>query len=108
MQAEPRKNFTNAENAFVFAAYQISVFSMKKEDCVRLLGKDKSPLIHHYQVLFEQALARSNFLNTTNVTLLQAAGLYMVRSASVRISQSDLTEARHQESIDSALPAFLR
>ena len=74
----PRKDFSNPEHAFVFAAYQISVFSMKKEDCSRMFNKDKTALIRHYQVLFEQALARSNFLNTTDVTLVQAAGLYMV------------------------------
>lgn len=63
--------------ALVFAIYLSAVISMSPEQAQRELGEDRDSAINRFRFATEQALARANFLHSQNLTLLQAAVLFL-------------------------------
>lgn len=63
--------------ALVFAVYLSAVISMSPEQAQQELGEDRDSAINRFRFATEQALARANFLHSQNLTLLQAAVLFL-------------------------------
>lgn len=66
--------------ALLFAVYYGAVMSMQQDECQTLLKNDKIILSSKYRFGTEQALARAGFLETRNLTVLQAFVLFLVGS----------------------------
>ncbi|CAI7614701.1 unnamed protein product [Penicillium crustosum] len=87
------KAATNADfldpssEALVFAVYFAAVTSMEPEECRDQLGEDHQSVLQHYRFATEQALARADFLHVKQLTIVQAAVLFLIarwRSGDVR------------------------
>ncbi|KAF4966219.1 hypothetical protein FSARC_6104 [Fusarium sarcochroum] len=65
------------DEALVFAIYYSAVTSMEKEEVQTNLGGSKSHFISQFRFALEQALAKANLLNTTNMAILQAFVIYL-------------------------------
>jgi len=76
--SESRKQLSDAEHAFVFSLYLISVVSLSDEDCKRELHQSKSWLVLEYQLLCEEALSRTNLFCMTDIIVIKALTVYMV------------------------------
>lgn len=63
--------------ALTFAIYLSAVISMTPQQCLSELGEEREPTLKRFRFATEQALARANFLNSQNTTLLQAAVLFL-------------------------------
>ncbi|KAL2802740.1 hypothetical protein BJX63DRAFT_440629 [Aspergillus granulosus] len=63
--------------ALLFAIYYSAVISFHDDQCLAILGVMRSYALRTYRFAVEQALARANLLNTQNLTLLQAAVLFL-------------------------------
>ena len=66
--------------ALLFAVYYGAIMSMQQDECQTLLKNDKIILSSKYRFGTEQALARAGFLDTRNLTVLQAFVLFLVGS----------------------------
>ena len=73
------KSFSNQEHAFLFALYLISSLSLSEDECWNMLRRKKLDLLQEFQWLCEQALAAANFLASTDIIMLQALTIYLVR-----------------------------
>lgn len=76
--ANEASGFSYPEHAFVFATYTISILSMRDSACKELFGTTKARLLSEHQMLCEHALARSDFLCTSDFMVLQALALFIV------------------------------
>ncbi|KAK8112586.1 hypothetical protein PG984_013112 [Apiospora sp. TS-2023a] len=65
-------SLTPSNEALLFAIYYAAVTSMEEDDVKANFGASKSDLNHRFRVGFESAVARADFLNAPNVTLVQA------------------------------------
>ncbi|KAH7354539.1 hypothetical protein B0T11DRAFT_128981 [Plectosphaerella cucumerina] len=88
--------------ALMFAIYYSVVTSLTSTDCVAELGEDKGTLLARYRFATEQALARSNFLESAELVVLQsftiflavlrrnnsAAAIWALTGLAVRIAQA--------------------
>lgn len=63
--------------ALLFAIYYSVVTSMSQDEVKSSFGTDKSVLIDRYRFGVEQALARADFLNTSEVVIIQAFSLFL-------------------------------
>lgn len=68
---------SKAAEALFYAICFASVISMQDDQCQQLLGETKNKLIDKYRFAVEQALARAQFLNSTNLMVLQAFALFL-------------------------------
>lgn len=68
----------NGLNAVVCAVYFAAVTSMSAVDCQTCLGVEKRDMVARYKRNAEAALFCSDFLNSTEITTLQALVLYIV------------------------------
>ena len=64
--------------ALCFAKYYTATTSLTPEDCVRKLGEEKSLLLARYRSGVESALAVADFVNSEDMSALQALVLYLV------------------------------
>lgn len=64
--------------ALVFAIYLSAIVSLKPDECLALLGEERSLAVKRYRFAVEQALAKANLLNTQSLVLLQAAVLFLI------------------------------
>ncbi|KAI1138012.1 fungal-specific transcription factor domain-containing protein [Hypoxylon sp. FL0543] len=64
--------------ALMFAIYYASITSMEEEEVKVNFGAEKCQLINKYRFATEQALARANFLVTSELVVLQAFTLFLV------------------------------
>jgi len=64
--------------AVTFAAYFAAVTSMSSQECLTYLGEERITLILRYKGFTETAMAQANFLNTLEITGLQAFTIYIV------------------------------
>ena len=76
--AENLDNLDKATEALMFSIYLTVVTSLSPEDCQSLLQQDKDVAIQRYRFGAEQALARAEFLETTELMVLQAFTLFLV------------------------------
>ncbi|PYH33888.1 Zn(II)2Cys6 transcription factor [Aspergillus neoniger CBS 115656] len=66
-----------ASEAVRFAVYFAAITSMDPERCKHVFGKERGNLQQHYRFATQQALARANFLQSHNLTVLQATILFL-------------------------------
>ncbi|KAI1772142.1 fungal-specific transcription factor domain-containing protein [Hypoxylon cercidicola] len=64
--------------ALMFAIYYASITSMEEEEVKVNFGADKGQLINKYRFATEQALAKANFLVTSELVVVQAFTLFLV------------------------------
>ncbi|RAK84427.1 C6 transcription factor [Aspergillus costaricaensis CBS 115574] len=66
-----------ASEAVRFAVCFAAITSMDPERCKHVFDQERGSLQQHYRFATEQALARANFLQSHNLTVLQATILYL-------------------------------
>jgi hypothetical protein len=64
--------------ALEFAIYYIATTSLTPEECLEQLGQEKQVLLYRFRFGAEIALARADFINTGDISTLQALVLYLV------------------------------
>ncbi|GME54187.1 putative transcriptional regulatory protein [Neofusicoccum parvum] len=64
--------------ALMFAMYFAAVTSLTAEECTALLGKDRTNLASQFRHCCEISLANADFLNSTDLQVLQAFSLYLL------------------------------
>ncbi len=64
--------------AVTFAAYFAAVTSMSPQECLTYLGEQKDILSARYKSSTEAALTQADFLNSLEITTLQALTIYIV------------------------------
>ena len=77
---DPADNVWESEGlqAVAHAIYFAAVTSMSTDDCMKLLSAKKTDLAMRYKERTEAALSRADFLNSMEITTLQALTLYIV------------------------------
>jgi hypothetical protein len=65
--------------ALMFSIYLSAATTMAEEQCMQLFSTPKPLLISTYSNATQQALVNAKFLKTTNLVVLQAFTLYLVR-----------------------------
>lgn len=68
----------NGWNALKFAIYYIATTSLTSDECLQRLGEEKAVLLPRFRSSTELALARADFVNTEEMSTLQALVLYLV------------------------------
>ncbi|KAI8944385.1 transcription factor [Xylaria longipes] len=63
--------------ALLFAIHYSAVVSLAPEACLSILGETRDNALEKFRFAVEQALARSSLLSTQNMTILQAAVLFL-------------------------------
>ncbi|KAF7587653.1 hypothetical protein BBP40_006909 [Aspergillus hancockii] len=63
--------------ATVFAVYFVAVTSMNPSECENHLGETHTSTLHCYRFATQQALARTDFLQTRSLAVLEAAVLFL-------------------------------
>jgi hypothetical protein len=66
-----------ADEAVLFTIYYCAVASMEDDEAEASFGSPKSRLLARYRFGVEQALARANLLNTTDMAVLQALAVFL-------------------------------
>ncbi|KAL2756560.1 hypothetical protein ACRALDRAFT_2101707, partial [Sodiomyces alcalophilus JCM 7366] len=64
--------------ALVFSIYYATITSLEDDDVQANLGSPKAHLLSRYRFGLEQALAKGNFLNTSDMSVLQAFTLFLI------------------------------
>ncbi|CAD6592659.1 MAG: hypothetical protein ASARMPREDX12_006340 [Alectoria sarmentosa] len=64
--------------ALRFAIFYAAVTSMDDGECRYRIGEDRTVLLARYRAGTESALAKADFLNTVEMSTLQALGIYLV------------------------------
>ena len=64
--------------ALMFSVYFAAVNSLTNEQCTTLLGEEKVVLMVRYRDNVEKALAKADFLNSTEMPALQALVIFLV------------------------------
>ena len=76
--ADDRRRMSDAEHAFIFSLFFISVASLSEEECKMKLKQPRSFLLNEYQLLCEETLSRTNLFCMTDIMVLKALTVYMV------------------------------
>ena len=64
--------------ALMFAIFSLAVLSLKDDDCQHRFGEDRKTLLGRFRTATKYALARTKFMGTTNMVVLQAFVLHLV------------------------------
>jgi hypothetical protein len=64
--------------ALMLSIYSCAAYSLGKQECKSMFGRDKSVLLKQYQAGSRQALLRAEFLRSSDMTVLQALVLCLV------------------------------
>lgn len=72
------KGLSPSVEAFLFAIWFATVTAMSTKECLSLLKEQRNTLLVKYRYALEQALARTGWMTTQEVLVLQALGLYLV------------------------------
>ncbi|OAA81315.1 Transcription factor [Akanthomyces lecanii RCEF 1005] len=67
-----------ADEALIFVIYFSAITALEPEEVQTNFGADKFALLGQYRFAVEQALAKANFLNTSDITVLQAFTLFLL------------------------------
>ncbi|KAI1307510.1 hypothetical protein F5Y03DRAFT_352523 [Xylaria venustula] len=76
---------TPAHEALMFSIYYSAVASLEDDDVLNNFGSTKTELTHKYRQGLEYALARADFLNKPDLTVLQAFTIFLLL---VRLQES--------------------
>ncbi|KAG9513030.1 hypothetical protein KCV07_g9087, partial [Aureobasidium melanogenum] len=63
--------------ALLFAIYYSAVISLSSEQCLKILDETREAVLSKYRFAVEHAFAQGNLLGTQDMTLLQAAVLFL-------------------------------
>ncbi|KAH8700425.1 fungal-specific transcription factor domain-containing protein [Talaromyces proteolyticus] len=63
--------------ALAFSVYLAAVISMTPDQCLSELGEERDATISRFRFATEQGMAKANLLNSQNITLLQAAVVFL-------------------------------
>ena len=63
--------------ALMFAVFHVATISFSEEECRQKLGEERYSLIRRYRLATELALAKADFVNTTEMSTLQALVLFL-------------------------------
>ncbi|KAL1392547.1 fungal-specific transcription factor domain-containing protein, partial [Phyllosticta capitalensis] len=66
------------EEAIMFAIYFAAVTTLSSTECLEVLGRDKPTVVGQTRHCLEIALSNADFLNSTDIQVLQAFVLYLV------------------------------
>jgi hypothetical protein len=77
MSGQPHPPEASAEALFC-AIYFSAVTSSPVDVCLSLFGEEKPVLVGRYRLLTERALAKADYLNSTELVTLQAFAIYVV------------------------------
>ncbi|KAK7911480.1 fungal-specific transcription factor domain-containing protein [Apiospora marii] len=72
MRSKGTASLTPSNEALLFAVYYAAITSMEEDDVKANFGASRSDLNRRFRLGFESAVARADFLNAPNVTLVQA------------------------------------
>lgn len=77
-----------ATEALYFSMYFAAVTSLSPEKCKSRVGEERSTLVQKFRLAVEVALAKADYLNSTQLELFQALALYVVGSPLVTVEIS--------------------
>ncbi|KAM7185352.1 Fungal specific transcription factor domain containing protein [Naviculisporaceae sp. PSN 640] len=69
---------SHANDALLFAIYYATIASMEEEDVTNMLGGSRQVLLQKYRVGVEQCLAKADFLNASDLVLVQALATFLL------------------------------
>ncbi|XP_044719785.1 fungal specific transcription factor domain-containing protein [Hirsutella rhossiliensis] len=78
---DARKNSDNlspGQEALAFSIYFAAVTSLEPEEVVTNFGASKDELLAQHRFALEQSLAKANFLDTSDVAVIQAFTLFLI------------------------------
>ena len=64
--------------ALKFAIYYAATTSLTAEQCMRQIGEERSALLSRFRTSIEIALTRADFVNTVEISTLQALVIFLV------------------------------
>ncbi|KAE9574851.1 Bikaverin cluster transcription factor bik5 [Colletotrichum fructicola] len=70
-------DLTAGHEALLFSIYYAAITSMEDEEVEKNFGSKKDEMLSQYRFALEQALAKANFLNTSDIVVLQAFVLFL-------------------------------
>ena len=76
--AQDYSSCSPSQEALLFSIYYIAVTATPDEDCESKFGRPRCELLTRFNSGFHQALANADFLNTTELSTLQAFVIYIV------------------------------
>ena len=96
-------------DALRFAMYYTTTTSLTSEECLQHLGKEKAVFLPTLRSSTELALARADFVNTEDMSTLQALVLYLVScsfnlNSFASLMQSDVNDAEGMLTLLQSLP----
>jgi hypothetical protein len=65
--------------ALMFAIYSSAIASLSNDECLEIMGEEKTTLSLRFTSATEQSLANASYLESSSMTVLQAFILYLVR-----------------------------
>ena len=71
--------FLSGQEALKFAVYFTAVCSLEENECLEIIGEEKSKTVATFRLGTEVLLSRASLLTTTDLTTLQAFILYLVQ-----------------------------
>ncbi|RSL42239.1 hypothetical protein CEP54_015552 [Fusarium duplospermum] len=77
---DARKRFdqlSSGYQALTWAIYYAAVVSLEPDDVLSNLGETKTETLARYRFAVQQALARADFLDTSDITVLQALSIFL-------------------------------
>lgn len=69
---------SKASESLFYSICFSAIVSMTEDQCKQLLGGEKDQLMRKYRFAVEQGLARAQFLNSSNLVVLQAFVMFMI------------------------------
>lgn len=73
------ENIPRSTEALIFAIYLASVVSLSDQECESIMGEPKLVLAERYSISTQQALTNAEVLRSSNLVVLQALTLFLVR-----------------------------
>lgn len=70
-------HISKSTEALMFTVYFAVITSMSEDNCISILGVEKQSTLEKYRIAVEQAMARTGFLNTQELVVLQSFTLFL-------------------------------
>jgi hypothetical protein len=71
-------SISTSSTALLFSIYATAVLSLKDDDCQIKFGESRNILLERYTNAAQQALGAANFIQSTDLEVLQAFVLYII------------------------------
>ncbi|KAI4154828.1 MAG: hypothetical protein LQ340_001409 [Diploschistes diacapsis] len=85
-----KKCITRGQEALLFAIYFAAITTVSDQDCINHFGQNKSILVQRYRSGIEAALPNANYLDTDDITVLQALVIYLAMLFTLTILQTSM------------------